>query len=184
VGVGGKYGKGNLVVEGEREREREEDGEREREAGLPVRLNRRIVSRPPSSLEGKWTFLGEKGEAGAEWARVWLVVGREEAMLGDDGNDLSDDLRGLPLERRIGVEEVRGRGDGGDGEGVRDAGDIERGGDREHERGKGIASEKSKSVVRERLKELFDRSLSDLSSESSSSVSGVVAQLLSEEAES
>jgi hypothetical protein len=119
---------------------------------------------------------------------VWLVVGREEAMLGDEENDLSDDLRGLPLDRRIGVEEVRGRGDCGDGvdigEGVRDADDEERGGDREYERGKGIASGKSKSVVRERLKELFDRSLSGLSSESSSSVSGVVAQLLSEEAES
>jgi hypothetical protein len=65
VGVGGIYGKGKLVEE-EREREREREGEGEMEAGLAVRLNMRIVSRPPSSLEGKWTFLGEKGEVGAE----------------------------------------------------------------------------------------------------------------------
>ena len=29
-----------------------------REAGLAERLNKRMVARPPSSCDGKWTFLG------------------------------------------------------------------------------------------------------------------------------
>jgi hypothetical protein len=49
-------------------------------------------------------------------------------MCGDEDEDLSEDLRGLPLERRMGEEVVRvtlGRGSGW--EGVADTGDDWRG---------------------------------------------------------
>jgi hypothetical protein len=109
-------------------------------------------------------------------------------MLGEEENDLRDDFKGLPLERRMGVEEVRGRGDSG-GVSV----DVERGEDSEDERKKGIASGTSKSVMRERLNELLGFSLSGgglnfsseselaLALESSSLESGVVALLESAE---
>ena len=91
-------------------------GERDREAGLAERLNKRIVSKPPCSFEGKWTFFGmewgeegpvllKKGEAGAERARVWFERW-EQGMFGEEGEDLREDFKGLPFERRIvGVEE-------------------------------------------------------------------------------
>ena len=78
------------------------------EAGLPVRLKTRMVSRP-ESFSAKCTFLPRLGVAGADWARICLV-GRSE-MLGDDDDDLSEDLRGLPLERMTGVDGVRGSED-------------------------------------------------------------------------
>ena len=87
----------------------------EREAGFAEREKRRMVSRPPCSFEGKWTFFGQ-GEEGAERARVWLVLGScGEGMLGEEDDDLSDDFRGLPLERKMGEEVVRGSGEGGEG---------------------------------------------------------------------
>jgi hypothetical protein len=109
---------------------------REREAGFAEREKRRTVSRPPCSFEGKCTFLwvegvvagvegpeeaGEGslvGDVGAERARGWWSgwewVG--EAMAGDEEDDLRDDFRGLPLERKMGVDDVRatlGRAAGG-----------------------------------------------------------------------
>jgi hypothetical protein len=47
--------------------------DKRREAGLALRLNSRIVSSPPCSFDGKWTFLGfaagREGVVGAERAR-------------------------------------------------------------------------------------------------------------------
>ena len=81
----------------------------ESEAGLAERLKRRTETRPPSSWEGKWTFLGVMmGVEGSERARQWAGMVRA----GEEEEDLSEDLReglsGLPLERRMGVEVVRG----------------------------------------------------------------------------
>jgi len=82
------------------------------------------------------------GEEGAELARVWLVVvvvgggSWVEWMLGEEEEDLREDFRGLPFERRMGEEEER--------VGV---GCALRGGDRGEERGKGMGL--WKWVVRE-----------------------------------
>jgi hypothetical protein len=160
----------------------EAEPERETDAGLARVLNKRTVSRPPCSFEGKCTFLGieegEAGDAGAELARVWLVVvdgecSWEEGMLGGEEGDFRDDFRGLPLERRMGVEEMLGRGDSGVGVG---------GEDREEEHGKGIAFGKSKlrSNGTVLMGMLMFLSSSSSALESSSSSSGVVAQLLEE----
>lgn len=59
---------------------------------------------------------GGEGTEGAERARRWRVgVWTMPGMLGDEGEDFRDDLRGLPLERRmIGWEKERlmsGRGE-------------------------------------------------------------------------
>jgi hypothetical protein len=149
-----------------------------------------MVSSPPSSFEGKRTFLGMeegKGDAGAEWTCVCVVVlvsgvkcSWEEGMLGEE-DDLRDDFRGLPLERRMGVEETRGRGDSGDGVSV----DAEDGEDGEDECKKGVVP----GTSRERLNALLGLSLSGgglylpelaLILESSSLESGVAALLESE----
>ena len=81
-------------------------GGREREAGLPVRLKTRMVSKP-ESFSAKCTFLLALGVEGHDCARTCLM-GRSE-MFGEEVDDLRDGLRGFPLERMMGVEGVRGR---------------------------------------------------------------------------
>ena len=101
-------------------------------AGFALRLKVRTVA---SSSVGKRTFLGvcsSTGVAGAEQARRWSG-GR--AMWGAEEEDLREDLRGLPLESRTGVDAVRtvmGRRGG------------ECGGEAEEE-GKGMGSLRSES---------------------------------------
>ena len=78
------------------------------DAGFPLLLNTLTISRLSFS-SAKWTFLWVRfGVEGALWARRCLVRCRSLAMLGLDEDDLSDDLRGLPLDRIIGVEGTRG----------------------------------------------------------------------------
>lgn len=90
-------------------------------AGLPVALNN-LTDSNPASLSAKCTL----GVLGALCTRkcfrwlplVLLLVEKSAATFGDDEDDLSEDLRGLPFERMMGVLGVRGRelvcgGDGG-----------------------------------------------------------------------
>lgn len=83
----------------------------ESDAGLPVRLYTRTVS-SPESFSAKCTFLLVFGVAGADWVRM-CFTGRSR-MFGVEAEDLREDFNGLPLERMIGVDGVRGR-DGEDG---------------------------------------------------------------------
>jgi len=83
----------------------------DRLAGLPEREKTRTVS-SPASLSAKWTFLGPAGVLGADWARKCFEAARgRSAMFGDEVEDLRDGLRGLPLERMMGVLGVRGSED-------------------------------------------------------------------------
>lgn len=78
----------------------------DRLAGLPPLLNTFTVS-SPASFSAKCTL----GVLGALWARKCLRCSGANlpATLGEDNDDLSEDLRGLPLDRMIGVLGVRGR---------------------------------------------------------------------------
>lgn len=75
------------------------------DAGFPLLLNTRTISNPSFS-SAKWTFL-PAGVDGALWARECFGMA-SCGMLGEETEDLSEDLRGLPFERMIGVLGVRG----------------------------------------------------------------------------
>jgi hypothetical protein len=125
----------------------------ERDAGLAERENRRTVAMP-SSCVGKCTFLDTGvvgcvcesgvdddeprcGVDGADAAREWWWWYKDgtrlcdgKGMLGDEEEDLSDDLSGLPFDRSMGDDDVRvklGRGEitsalgEGNGEGLGEA---------------------------------------------------------------
>lgn len=173
-------------------------GGRERLAGLAERLKMRTVARPPSSLLGKWTFLwtgwSMLGVDGAERARRWpcgWVDGTRDwggnEICGEEDDDLSEDLRGFPLESRMGVDVVRvtlGRGAfcAGEVAPIFGGGRGANGGESGDERGKGtlavafvglalgedclvrsgageLSSSSSGAVDMERRKELFGLSL-------------------------
>jgi hypothetical protein len=70
-------------------------------AGRAERLKIQTVARA-LSFSGKWTFFGVCGSERER--RCIFGAGRGINMAGDEEDDLREDLRGFPFERRMGAD--------------------------------------------------------------------------------